>query len=271
MLTRSKIPTLEDIREVLTPALEESTALRAIVFGSHARGEAREFSDLDLVIVADSERGFVSRFKDFQAVQDAWDWSMDLIVYTPAEYERMRAQGRYFIELLETEGVVIYERWGLRAALYRCLRPVWKWRWRSSMNGERNLAEGTRWIRQAENKLYAARLSLQGGCWGEACHQLHAVAELSLKALAYYRGDKKAWGHLLDVLLQNVEETFPRLAALLPDAKMLNNYHSATIYPDIFSDGSPFEKYDEGKATAAFQAAERIYAVARDAIPAPAE
>ena len=271
MLTRSTIPTLEDIREVLTPALEESAALRAIVFGSHARGEAKEFSDLDLVIVADTERGFVSRFKDFQTVRDAWNWAMDLIVYTPAEYEKMRARGSYFIELLETEGVVIYERWGLRAALYRCLRPVWKLRWRSYRSGERNPAEGARWLRQAEHEIQGVKLLLEGGQWSQVCRLSHAVAELSLKALAYFRGDRKAWGHSLDVLLQNVADTFPDLVALLPDAKMLNNYHVPTIYPNTFSDGAPFEKYDEGEATAALGAAERIYAVAREAIPAPAE
>ena len=186
-LTRSKIPTLEDIREVLTPALEESAALRAIVFGSHARGEAREFSDLDLMIVADSERGFVSRPRDFRAVRDAWNWSMDLIVYTPAEYERMRAHGRHFIKLLETEGVVIYKRWGLRAALYRCLRPVWKLRWRSPKSGERNPVEGARWLSQAEHELQAARLLLQAGHWWDVCRHSHYVAEFSLKGLAYYR------------------------------------------------------------------------------------
>ena len=109
-IARPKIPTLEDIREILTPALEETTALRAIVFGSHARCEARWFSDLDLVIVADSEQNFVSRPSDFRIVKRAWGWAMDMIVYTPAEYEMMRSEGRHFIELLETEGAVIYER-----------------------------------------------------------------------------------------------------------------------------------------------------------------
>ena len=109
-VSRPVIPTLDDIRETLTPALEETGVLRAIVFGSHARSEAREFSDLDLVIVAESERGFVSRFKDFYPVITAWNWAMDLIVYTPAEYETMRSKGRGFAIMLETEGVVIYER-----------------------------------------------------------------------------------------------------------------------------------------------------------------
>ena len=75
-----------------------------------ARSEAKEFSDLDLVIVAESERSFVSRFEDFQPVRNAWKWALDMIIYTPAEYEMMGAEGRYFIDLLETEGVVIYER-----------------------------------------------------------------------------------------------------------------------------------------------------------------
>ena len=196
---------------------------------------------------------------------------MDLIVYTPAEYERMRAQGRYFIELLETEGVVIYERWGLRAALYRCLRPVWKLRWRSPKSGERNPVEGAHWLSQAEHEIIGVKLLLEGGQWSQACRLSHAVAELSLKALAYYRGDKKPWGHSLDTLLQDVEDTFPDLVALLPDAERLNNYHTATIYPVTFSDGPPHEKYKEEEATAALGAAERIFTVARENIPAVAE
>ena len=109
-VSRPVIPTLEDIREILTPALEETGALRAIVFGSHARSEAKEFSDLDLVIVAETETNFPSRPGDFRAVKRAWDWAMDLIVYTPAEYEMMLAKGRGFVIMLETEGVIIYER-----------------------------------------------------------------------------------------------------------------------------------------------------------------
>lgn len=53
---RAEIPTLDDIREMLTPALRETGALRAIAFGSYARGEARHYSDLDLVIIASVEK-----------------------------------------------------------------------------------------------------------------------------------------------------------------------------------------------------------------------
>lgn len=110
IIPRSELPTLDDIRETLTPALRETGALRAIVFGSYARGEARDRSDLDLVIIASVTRKFVTRFKDFWAVIDAWRGGMDLIVYTPAEYQKMRLEDHRFIDLLETEGKVIYKR-----------------------------------------------------------------------------------------------------------------------------------------------------------------
>ena len=55
-IPRSELPTLDYIREMLTPVLRETGALRAIVFGSYARGEARDRSDLDLVIIAPVER-----------------------------------------------------------------------------------------------------------------------------------------------------------------------------------------------------------------------
>lgn len=106
---RHEIPALDDIREMLTPALRETGALRAIVFGSYARGEARDYSDLDLVIIASVERKFVTRFKDFWPVIDAWRGGMDLIVYTPAEYQKMRLEEHGFVDLLETEGKIIFE------------------------------------------------------------------------------------------------------------------------------------------------------------------
>ena len=131
--------------------------------------------------------------------------------------------------------------------------------------------EGARWLRQAEHELLGVKLLLEGGQWSQACRLSHAVAELSLKALAYYRGDKKPWGHSLDVLLQDVEDAFPELVVLSSDADRLNDYRTATIYPNTFSDSSPFEEYDEEEATAALRGAERIFTVARENIPAVAE
>ena len=112
MNTRAEIPTLEAIREALTPALAASGAQKAIVFGSYARGDADECSDLDLIIVADTDRRFLQRHKDYRPVFRSWDpWgrSLDLLIYTPEELNGMQASNNPFICSALREGVVVYE------------------------------------------------------------------------------------------------------------------------------------------------------------------
>ena len=85
-------------------------ASKAILFGSYARGDADEYSDLDLLIIAESQRPFIERFKDFL---DMWKVSpvkaMDVLVYTRKEFNSMRAQENPFIIAAITEGITIYE------------------------------------------------------------------------------------------------------------------------------------------------------------------
>lgn len=103
-------PTPDQLRAKFAPAFRETAAQRAIVFGSHARGDAHAYSDLDIAIIAESDRRFVSRFKDYLWVWDVWGGSVDMIVYTPAEFQELEDEGRYFIKMLLAEGVVVYEK-----------------------------------------------------------------------------------------------------------------------------------------------------------------
>ena len=100
------IQDLGELRRRLKPHLAK--ARKATVFGSAARGEADEWSDLDLVIVTDTDRPFFERHKDFAGIWDVWP-QLDLLIYTPEEFERMRAEGRPFIEHVLAEGVVVHE------------------------------------------------------------------------------------------------------------------------------------------------------------------
>ena len=100
------IQDLAELRRRLAPHLKR--ARKAIVFGSVARGEADEWSDLDLVVVADTPRPFLERYRDFAGIYDVWP-RLDLLVYTPEAFDRMRTEGRAFIEHVLTEGVVVHE------------------------------------------------------------------------------------------------------------------------------------------------------------------
>jgi predicted nucleotidyltransferase len=79
---------------------------RAILFGSLARGGVRGGSDLDLILIADSPEPFLERGARFyRALAPAV--AMDLLVYTPEEFEA--ARDRLFFRRALAEGRVLYE------------------------------------------------------------------------------------------------------------------------------------------------------------------
>ena len=83
-----------------------ASAERALVFGSTARGEADEWSDLDIVVVAETERTFFERFRDFAGLYEVWP-RLDLLVYTPAEFERMVEEENPFLLRVLEEGMEV--------------------------------------------------------------------------------------------------------------------------------------------------------------------
>jgi predicted nucleotidyltransferase len=78
----------------LAPRLREREIEAAYLFGSHARGDADAESDIDLIVVARSDRPFVDRFKDYVDLLDA-PGGLDLLVYTPEEFECERRVNRF--------------------------------------------------------------------------------------------------------------------------------------------------------------------------------
>ena len=105
-MTPPWIASLDEIRRRLRPYL--ARAERAILFGSAARGVVDAWSDLDLVIVARTERPFFERFKDFAGLYDVWP-QLDLLIYTPEDFEQMVAERRPIIEQALAEGVLLRE------------------------------------------------------------------------------------------------------------------------------------------------------------------
>lgn len=78
-----------------------------VLFGSYAAGRQDLFSDLDLLVVMDSDLDFVTRSaRLYQQMRPGVD--LDLIVYTPQEFEQMR--GRGFVRQALEEGRILYEK-----------------------------------------------------------------------------------------------------------------------------------------------------------------
>jgi HEPN domain-containing protein len=90
----------------------------------------------------------------------------------------------------------------------------------------------SRWMAQAEADLRAAETSARGGHFEWACFQAQQAAEKAVKAVLYKQGLTTAWGHSLVNLLQEAAVREPSLAALDPEARLLDKYYVPTRYPN---------------------------------------
>lgn len=101
---------LERIAERLRPIFEQHRVRRATVFGSLARGESSRRSDLDLIVVMDTDARFLDRYDALLApiARALPERAVDLLIYTPEELARIAH--RRFIAAALREGKTIYER-----------------------------------------------------------------------------------------------------------------------------------------------------------------
>ena len=97
------------LERALERAVKELRAMpevqRVILFGSYATGRKDLLTDLDLLVVMESDQEFVTRTaRLYQKLEPGVD--LDLLVYTPAEFERLRGSG--FVGHAATTGKVLY-------------------------------------------------------------------------------------------------------------------------------------------------------------------
>ncbi len=84
---------------------KEYRAEKVILFGSYAKGNATEDSDVDLLVVAPTKERFFERMASVRRlIRDLRDGlPVSPIVLTPAELEKRRKAGDPFVrEILET-------------------------------------------------------------------------------------------------------------------------------------------------------------------------
>ena len=78
------------------------------LFGSVARGDGDEFSDIDLIIVKSTDTRFIQRQVDATNLVPG-DISVDIFAYTPEEFQNMIDDNSPFIERVLADGIVLYE------------------------------------------------------------------------------------------------------------------------------------------------------------------
>jgi uncharacterized protein len=101
-------PCLDEITQAISPILERYAIVKAIVFGSFAVGDASKRSDLDLMLIMETDKRFLDRYDGIygELTDVIKHRSVDLLIYTPEEFYRM--QDEPFMRRAVKEGVLIY-------------------------------------------------------------------------------------------------------------------------------------------------------------------
>jgi len=80
-----------------------------VLFGSRTRANFDKDSDIDLLIVKDTKKRPLWRRVEVRKVLSTEE-PLDVIVYTPDEFSRLRESGSAFIEDILNQGEVVYEK-----------------------------------------------------------------------------------------------------------------------------------------------------------------
>jgi len=107
-----------DIISKIVQSLIGLNIYKIILFGSYARGAATEDSDIDLLVILDTEE-FAKTFKDRMnrnlTVSNALldinrEFAMDIIVYSHGEFEYLDKKESDFIKEIKSTGIEIYAK-----------------------------------------------------------------------------------------------------------------------------------------------------------------
>ena len=98
-----------DIDELTREIVREYEPEKIILFGSQARGDIDEYSDLDLILVKKTDKRFVERLVD-PILLKVLPAGTDCFVYTPEEFEQMKENENPFIASAMESAKILYEK-----------------------------------------------------------------------------------------------------------------------------------------------------------------
>jgi len=214
------------IRERVSPEL-------ILLFGSRARGDAREDSDYDLLLVlhdgADVERHRGEAYGAMRAI----GISADVLATSVSGYQRHQHDPGFLDWLVSREGVLLYSS---GAVPQRSPRPA---RVREEPREGLDM-----WIQRADEDFRTAQLSVAANdpALGTICSLAHACLEKLLKASIVKQGSHPHHTHELPELLALQPPSIREDAAVIAACTLLHELYPKSRYPK-----APLPTLDEAR------------------------
>ena len=98
------IYTIDEIKDIAIPIVSEYGIARLGIFGSYARGEANEDSDLDFIMDTDGLIGMIQFISIIHKLEDEFGCHVDIVT--------TGCSNREFLNRIQKEEILIYERQG---------------------------------------------------------------------------------------------------------------------------------------------------------------
>ena len=104
---RKRIPQ-EAIEDVVNQIADKFDPLQIILFGSYAYGQPKQTSDVDLLVVMNTQlKEMEQAIRICQTLK--CNFGVDLIVRTPTKLAQRLAWGDFFLQEIMNKGKVVYE------------------------------------------------------------------------------------------------------------------------------------------------------------------
>ncbi|GAB6056899.1 nucleotidyltransferase domain-containing protein [Desulfonatronum parangueonense] len=108
LLARKKLLDHE-LSRCLDVLIAKGNPKKVILFGTMAKGGVNEWSDIDLVVVEETKLPFYQRLRKIRGMLRP-QVGMDIVVYTPEEFEKMSSERAFVKDEVIQNGKVLYER-----------------------------------------------------------------------------------------------------------------------------------------------------------------
>ena len=233
---------------------------KIILFGSAARGDTDEYSDIDLIVIKQSNKRFVERLVEVTAYLPR-DTAVDVLVYTPQEFQTMQEEGNPFIEQALSDGIVLYDKAGGGINSVPITLPSGT---RESYFMKKPLETARRWLAQAEHNLRTSQVMVENGLWAMACFLAEQTAQLALKAYLFGQGRRFVNVHSIRTLAEECSNYDGAFTPIINYGIVLDRYYLSTRYPDALpAPAIPYQSFTEPEAQQALGYATEMVTLVR--------